>query len=324
MLSNHPRHAAPRPRAPGWACGLLVLAPHIAFAHDTWLEPRPGPAGRVHLALTTGELFPAGETPVAAQALVDRGCTLASGRRVALRPSGAAPGTSLALQAAVPVGASPGTCWVQTQAFDVEVPARLVPTYLREIGASVELRQAWAMQLEQGQPWIERYTKHARISFAAAPAVKPAVARREAAAPVPPMALDIEIEDVASVRAGTLLRYRVLRDGRPLAGQAVELRGEMSPLGLWRRSDAEGYASVPVPFAGRWVLRATDLRPVAAPSGTAAGSSGSAGRWESRFVTHAFTAQPAPAPQPSMPNARSANHSSATHAMSTEPPTSTP
>lgn len=330
MLSNHPRRAALRPRAAAWNCGLLmrsmlVLAPHIAFAHDTWLEPRPGPAGGVHLALTTGELFPAGQTPVAAQALVDRGCTLTSGQRVPLRPSGAAPGTSLALRAAVPAGAAPGTCWVQTQAFDVEVPGRLVPTYLREIGASAEVREAWALQLEQGHPWLERYTKHARISFAAgAPAVKPGVARRKAAVPAPPMALDIEIENVASVRAGTLLRYRVLRDGRPLAGQAVELRGEMSPLGLWRRSDAEGYASVSVPFAGRWVLRATDLRPVAVLSGTPASSSGSAGRWESRFVTHAFTAQPAQATQPSIPNALSANHSSATQAMSTEPPISTP
>jgi len=324
MPSNRPRHAARRPSTAARACGLLVfmlvLAPRVACAHDTWLEARgpwSGSAGHVHLALTTGELFPAGQTPVQAAALVDRGCTVTSGRRVPLRPSGAASGSSLPLRAAVPAGAAPRSCWVQTQAFDVEVPARLVPTYLREIGASVEVREAWAAQLEQGLPWLERYTKHARISFApGAPGGKPRAARIEAA-PLPPMALDIEIDDVASVRAGALLRYRVLRDGQPLAGQAVELRGEMSTIGLWRRSDAEGYASVPVPFAGRWVLRATDLRPVAAQAGSAV-------HWESRFVTHAFTAQPARATHPSTPNALSANQSSATHAMSTEPPTSTP
>lgn len=305
-----------------WA--LLCLAavlPAVATAHDTWLEQRPGAAGRVELALTTGELFPVAQTAIDARSLVDRGCWSSSGQRVALHAGAALP-TALALRATPGRGDPITQCWVQTEAFDVEVPQRLVPVYLREIAAPDNVRRAWAEHVQQGLPWQERYTKHARISLAQA-----AATTAPAAVP-PPMALDIEIDNVGALRAGETLRFRVLRDGQPLADQAVELRGDMSPLGIWRKTDAEGRASVPVPFPGRWVLRATDLRLLVARPG----------HWESRFITHTFTvasAQAAGPPGrnllaaggqpngPAIPKARSANHSSATAAMSTEPPIST-
>jgi hypothetical protein len=276
-----------------------------ALAHDTWLEQRSGQrSGAVELALTTGELFPRAETPVAAEALTDRGCIGAAGTRVPLS-AGELSAASLALHAQAPRGEPLGSCWVQTIEFDVVVAPALVPVYLREIGASKALHDAWAEQQRAGLPWTERYAKHARISFAAsdAPAAgsagaadggkqgaaapsepgraaapaRPAAAERHVAPP--PMAFEIEAEQVASLRAGDTLRFRVLRDGRPLAAQAVELRGDVSRLGLWRRTDEQGRASVRVPVAGRWVLRATDLRPVPAR----------AGHWESRFATHTFT-----------------------------------
>ncbi|MBI5717976.1 MAG: DUF4198 domain-containing protein [Burkholderiales bacterium] len=323
------------------------MAPTAALAHDTWLEQRPGRAGQVELALSTGALFPAAQTGIAAASLVDRGCLAAPGRRLPLR-AGAALASALTLHTAPRRGETITACWVQTEAFDVEVPAALVPTYLREIAAPDSIRQAWAEQQGQGLPWRERYTKHARISWAAPAAAGPAThsphsAQSPRSSPpptAPAMALDIEIEDARAPRAGETLRFRVLRDGQALAGQAVELRGEMSRFGLWRRTDAEGRASVPVPFAGRWVLRATDLR--ALP--------GQPGHWQSRFVTHAFSAAPAvpAAPEaaddgpigshlaaaggsagsaqpsnPSMPKARSANQSKATPTISTEPPVTT-
>jgi hypothetical protein len=283
-----------------------------ALAHDTWLEQRSGQrSGAVELALTTGELFPRAETPVAAEALTDRGCIGAAGTRVPLS-AGELSVASLALHAQAPRGEPLGSCWVQTIEFDVVVAPALVPVYLREIGASKALHDAWAEQQRAGLPWTERYAKHARISFAAsdapiagsagaadggkqaataanergrvvAPPARPAAVERHAAPP--PMAFEIEAEQLASLRAGDTVRFRVLRDGQPLAGQAVELRGDVSRLGLWRRTDEQGRASVPVPVAGRWVLRATDLRPVP----------GRAGHWESRFATHTFTVASAPA-----------------------------
>jgi hypothetical protein len=135
------------------------------------------------------------------------------------------------------------------------------------------------------------------------------------------MALDIEIDDAGHLRAGQTLRFRVWRDGRPLAGQAVELRGEASRFGLWRRTDAEGRASVPLPWAGRWLLRATDLRPVP----------GRVGHWDSRFVTHAFSAGPPAAEPPGPPappqppaDAPADTSAEASAETSADPPASAP
>jgi uncharacterized GH25 family protein len=284
---------------------LALASPAAALAHDSWLErrdtPPPGlPATTVELALTTGELFPISQTPIAAASLTQRACQSTTGRQVALRP-GRASASALSLHARAAEGPRANgapdalhTCWVQTEAFDVQVADHLVPVYLREIGAPEPVRQAWAEMQQLGQPWIERYTKHARISFEAQAEVEPQTDSLGA----PPMALDIEIEAMSALRAGQQLHFRVLRDGVPLAHQAVELRGAMSRLGLWRRTDAEGRASVPLLFAGRWVLRAVDLRP--AP--------GRPGQWESRFVTHAFSARAAassaPAPEAAPPPTR--------------------
>jgi hypothetical protein len=292
-----------------------ALSAGPAVAHDSWLEERAAPPGRLELALTTGSLFPAGQTAIAAESLVDRGCISAQGKRVALQ---AGPASESALRLQAPRrGAEPlRGCWVQTTAFDVQIDPAIVPIYLREIAAPEAVRNAWAEQQRLGLPWVERYTKHARITLAAAgadaspmPAVPPTVAS---------MALDIEIESPGPLRVGQTLGFRVLRDGRPLAEQAVELRGDMNRLGVWRRTDPEGRASVPLPFAGHWVLRATDLRP----------TPGQPGHWESRFITHTFSVTDAPsATQPSkpagMPNARSTNQSDASAAINAEPPIST-
>lgn len=273
-------------------CRALVAAATVATlagpaaAHDTWLEARPAPPGRIELALTSGNLFPAGETAVAAASLVDRGCAGTSGRRVALEPGSLGP-SALTLSAPASVDGAPvQSCWIQTEGFDLDLATNLVPVYLREIGASDSVQQIWAEQHRRGLPWHERYAKHARISFTFAPS---------AALRPPPMAIDIEIANTAPLHAGEVVEFRVLRDGRPLAGQAVELRGDLSRFGLWRRTDAEGRASVPVPLAGRWVLRATDLRPVP----------GQLGAWVSRFATHTFSVGEGPAAargSPAQPN----------------------
>jgi hypothetical protein len=68
----------------------------------------------------------------------------------------------------------------------------------------------------------------------------------------------------------------VLRDGRPLAGLAVELRSDLSPIGIWRSTDADGRVELTLPLAARWILRGTDVRPA------------DGDRWDSRFVTLAF------------------------------------
>jgi hypothetical protein len=136
------------------------------------------------------------------------------------------------------------------------------------------------------------------------------------------MGMDVVLQSTAwPLRVGDEATFQVLRDGRPLVGQAVELHGDRSPLGFWRRTDDGGRVRFRLPLAGRWVLRGTDLRV----------SSDTPDTWESRFVTLAFevlpraTARAAPAQNGNSLklNSRSPSQSADTAAISNEPPTNT-
>ncbi len=275
----------------------LALATHCAAAHDTWFERLPAEDGAVRLALGTGNRFPVQESGIGAQHLVHSGCRAAR-LATTLRPL-RDEATSLLLQAA------PGmaTCWAQSEPFEVTLAADKIALYLREIQAGPEQRAAWAAMQQRGLPWRERYAKHARIELG--PPTAQAV----------PMAMDLLIEHPGPVRAGEPISVRVLRDGQPLAGLAVELVGEASAFGIWRRSDAQGRLQVPVPAAGRWLLRATELRLSDSMPDT----------WDSRFVTLAFDAGPATDQNgiSLSSKALSASHTAASTAMSSEPPSST-
>jgi uncharacterized GH25 family protein len=98
-----------------------------------------------------------------------------------------------------------------------------------------------------------------------------------------PAGQDLEIVVLGDqpIAVGQPLEFQVLRDGRPLAGFPVELVSERSPLGIWRQTDADGKLRHSLPFAGRWLLRGTDLRLSAQRADT----------WESRFVTLAIEAR---------------------------------
>ncbi len=275
---------------------LLLLCPALASlpskAHDTWFERRPADGSDLSLALGTGNNFPVFDSGIDARYLVESGCRAGS-VATTLRPAGNEP-AALQLRGL----AQASTCWAQLAPFEVTLAPDKIALYLREVGAGSALRATWAAMAARGLPWRERYTKHARIELGA-PSAQTA-----------PLGMDLRIEHAGVVHAGHTISVQVLRDGQPLAGQAVELRGEVLPLGIWRRSDAEGRFQVPVPTAGRWLLRAIDLRV----------SSTSADLWESRFVTLAFEAQKG---SNLMSSARSANQTAATAAISSEPTVST-
>ncbi|HEX6721063.1 MAG TPA: DUF4198 domain-containing protein [Burkholderiaceae bacterium] len=288
---------------------VLAAAAHGAYAHDTWFAPLPaGRDGGVALALGTGNQFPVQESGIDIKHLVYSGCRHEPGSApIALQRTADAP-TALNLRVRAERGL-PLTCWAQTAAFDVELADDKIALYFKEIQAPPEARDAWAQMRARGVKWKERYTKHARIELNPGPG---------AAAPLN-MALDVLLESPQRTpRRGEPMQFRVLRNGQPLADFAVELRGDRSALGIWRKTDAEGRVRLPAPLPGRWVLRGTDLRVSERDPDT----------WESRFVTLAFEIlddRPA-APQAGSSdrsNARSTNHTAATKAISTEPPTIT-
>ena len=246
---------------------LLALAASTAPAHDTWFQPlQATPSGQLVFAIGTGNRFPLHEFPLAFEYLVGSGChgegmTAAPLAHVEDRP------TVLVVRSAKRVGGS-ATCWAQLKPFEVEVPPDKIELYFREIQASPALRETWAAMKSRGLAWSERYTKYSRIELGG-------VGLRGAL----PLGMDVRLANLRQpIRVGDELTFQVLRDGAPLADFPVELISHLSPLGIWRRTDAEGRVRVALPLAGRWLLRGTDLRV----------ADGNADRWESRFVTLAF------------------------------------
>lgn len=257
------------------AAALLALGLQAsAQAHDTWFELRSAPpTDELRLALGTGNRFPVMEFPLGIEQLRLSGC-----RGEAVTPSPLAhdgdEAQALRLRGAgLAAGRGALSCWAQTQAFVAELTPPLVALYLKEIQAPTTVRQAWAEQQRRGQTWTERYTKHARIEL-------PDAAGRLGATSPSGMALDLLLlGEPRSLHAGDTVDFQLLRDGQPLAGQALELHGEHGALGFWRRTDAEGRVRFTLPLAGRWVLRGTELR--LAESADVL--------WDSRFVTLAFS-----------------------------------
>jgi len=252
---------------------MLAATAGTARAHDTWFEPqRSTPAGHAVFALGTGDRFPKYEFPLAYEYLVGSGCRGARATAAPLAHVQDQPAW-LVVRSATPVNAATGlTCWAQLAPFDVEVPPDKIDLYLREIQASPALRAAWAAMKARGLPWRERYTKFARIELGGS---GPRAAL--------PLGMDVLLDNPRQpIRAGDELSFQVLRDGAPIADLPVELIGNLSPLGIWRKTDAEGRMRISAPLAGRWILRGVDLRV----------SSKTADEWVSWFVTLAFDVAP--------------------------------
>ena len=269
------------------ALAAALTAAAAANAHDSWFEPLPGP-GAPRLALGTGVLYPLQETAIAPEYLARSGCS-AAGHAQALRVDTLA---AHALHVTAPAGAQ--SCWAQTVPFDIELAPDKIDLYLREVNPPPALRALWQSRQARGLPWRERYAKHVRISLGEGSA--------DDARPSP-LAMDALIES----RSPWV--FRLLADGRPLAGQAVEFRSESSRWGLWRRTDAEGRVAFEPPLPGHWLLRAVDLQPAPQDS------------WASRFLALAFEVQNGSSLKS---NSRSASQMAATSAISDEPPTNTP
>ena len=269
--------------ARGLLGATMVTVALGAAAHDTWFEALPTlRAGEVRLALGTGDRFPVHEYALDARYLVRQGCHGAAGG-----PAGrlrALLNTDTALWLRAPASAQ--ACWAQLKPFEVTLAPDVVPVYLKEINAQADVRASWAALQARGLVWQETYTKHARINLG------PVTAQSRE-----PSGMDVDMLMLAEpgpVRVREPLVVQVLRNGQPLAGFNVELRSELSPLGLWHQTDAQGRVTLQPPLPGRWVLRGTDL----------ALSTSRPDEWESRFITLAFQVVPAVAAPADAPAGR--------------------
>lgn len=277
-------------RAALLTASLTVLAAlaEPAAAHDSWFAPLARTdRGEAVFAFGTGNQFPVQDVTIPLTQLATSGCQVngdGAGQRAAPMRWVADRPIALVLRSARPVPATAAlTCWAQLHPIDISIDDAIVEIYLKEVGALPAVRERWEALRARGVRWQESYTKHARIEVAPlsepdAPSSVPAALP----APIPGLGLDLRLETPGPLRVGDTLRAQLLRDGQPLAGQPLELRSNLSPIGIWRQTDAEGRISVPVPLAARWLLRGVELR----------ASETRADAWDSRFITLAFEVLP--------------------------------
>ncbi len=268
-----------RPMKAALAAALLG-AGVTASAHDSWFTSLARTdRGEAVFALGTGNQFPLQEITIPLLQLRGHGCQGPGQRAAPLRWVADRP-TALLLRSARAVPASATlSCWAQLHPINIDIDDATVEVYLKEVGALPAVRERWNALRARGVRWQESYTKVARVELSAQEPSAGAAAAPEAIAG---LAIDLRLESPLPLRAGDTLRAQLLRDGQPLAGLPLELRSDLSPLGLWRQTDAEGRVSLTVPLAARWLLRGVDLRP----------AEGQADRWDSRFITLAFEVLP--------------------------------
>jgi hypothetical protein len=272
--------AAHKGRLAGMAIAAAVCLVGPALAHDSWFAPLPPTdRGEAVFALGTGDRFPLQETIIPWQQLAQTGCRSPSLRATPMRWVADRP-TALILRAARPASATAAqTCWAQLKPIAIEIDDATVEVYLKEVNALPAVRQRWEALRARGVRWQESYTKHARVELEAADG---SPAEDAANAAIEGLGLDLRIDSPRPLRAGDTLRAQLLRDGQPLAGMPVELRSDLSPIGFWRQTDADGRLQITVPLAARWLLRSVDLQPAANQPDA----------WDSRFVTLSFEVIP--------------------------------
>jgi hypothetical protein len=243
----------------------LACASSAALAHDTWFAPNGTGSltNLTNLTLGTGNRFPVMELAVDDKYFAKRGCIAADGAARGLDKQRFA-------DTATHLRAAPGAaaCFVQLEPFDVELADDKIALYFKEIRPPEPVLAAWQQMRARGLPFKERYIKSARIEIDAAAAARPVGTVMDA----------LRLAPARTPAVGDEAEFQVLRDGQPLADLNVELVNERSPIGLWHRTDAQGRIRAKLPLPGRWVLRGTDLRLAA----------GSAGLWESWFLTYVF------------------------------------
>lgn len=259
-----------------WAAGCAT-----AWAHDTWFQRRAeSTPQRPVLVLGTGDLFPTFDSRNAIEHLVRSGCRAGGQAR---GPLAVADPTVEALWVTPPEPLPPAariSCWAQLQPFEVDLADDIVEAYFKEAMPPASVRQAWAAQKAKGQPWRERYIKHARSEWFPDPL---------AAESLPPeptgMGMDaLLLMPLKAPRVGDELEFQVLKDGQPLPNFSVEFRQHASRFGLWRRTDEQGRVKLRAPTAGRWLLRGIELTPPPAQA--------SEPLWLGLFITLAFEVLP--------------------------------
>jgi hypothetical protein len=252
-----------------WVCAALVTAG--LRGHDTWLQPERfavTPGAMLAFDLTSSDGFVGFQTAI----IPERVARVAARLGGAELTAGALTATEKTLRFPVTVG-RPGVMVVAVELKPrlLELEPDKIETYLREIHASDELREAWAA-VPAPRRWRESYVKYAK-SF-----VRVGEPPAEERAWAEPLGLALEIvpeRDPTALKEGDALPVRVLRGGKPLAAFALGYVSAGETREHVAVTDADGRATATLDARGVWLVHGTDLRRVMAADR----------EWESDFTT---------------------------------------
>jgi hypothetical protein len=257
--------AAPRARgrrsAALAACVVLAaVAPH-ARAHDFWIEPstfRPATGSPVTFRLRVGERL-AGEALARDDSMVVR--FVAAGPRGEV-PVAGADGAEPAGIATLPV---PGR-WVvayQGRPSAVELEPAKFAGYLAAEGLEriIDLRRARG---EERRSARELYSRCAKALLVVGDAPDAPLGDGAASAP---LGLTLELVPLPRAAGGDFA-FRLLYEGRPLAGALVAALSERAPTApVAARTDHDGRVALPLTAPGWWLVKAVHMIDAAPGSG---------------------------------------------------------
>jgi len=230
------------------AAAALLLA-DAARAHDFWIEPstfKPQAGGIVSVRLFVGQDFTGDPLPRQSSAI----------ERFFLRQDGAdtniggANNIDPAGLFRMP-GAAAAVIGYSSNGSSTELQAARFEDYLRqhELIAVIEERRR---RSEQNRPGRERFYRYAKALLAGS---------AKSAAATQPLGFAYEIvpgNDPTAV-AGPL-RFRILYQGKPLAGALVEALWRDDPsIRLSTRSDAQGGFDFALPRPGVWLVKSVHM-----------------------------------------------------------------
>jgi len=254
----------------------LVMALAVS-AHDTWLVPRVPtvqPGVDTSLVLTSGMSFPKIDTSINPDRVDVARCRLNDKVEELSERTTQPHALSLGVKFK---DSGIATCWAELKPRQLELTPSQVEEYFKEIDATPAVRQAWGV-MTGPKRWREVYVKHAKTFIAAGSKKDNSWSE--------PVGMSLEIvpeSDPTSLRASDDLVVRVVKDGRPFKDFRVGIVFEGNKDISFQTTDDNGRAKFRLERAGKYLLRATDLRQSTKPDL----------EWESDFTTLTIQTLPA-------------------------------
>lgn len=249
----------------------LSICP-AAIAHDTWISPSTYAARRgetISFDLTSGMRFPILDAAVKPERVAKAGFVLAA---KAGELSGFKSGEkSLRFERAFDADGV-AIVWLQLSPKDIELTDEDVAHYLEEARASGEVQRAWSAQKGK-RKWKELYTKCAKTCVA----IGDTEDDRSWTQPVGMPLEFVPLTNPTALRVGSEAKFKLLRNGRPLADAAVAVHEADGSGAEYATTDAEGAVTFRFGHHGPAMLATVHLRPPAQGK-----------PWESEFSTLTF------------------------------------